>query len=233
MEILTDLQIDIKEPEVLRRVGYKGKKVASQGKIGEIMKEAMSLGYQLAKPLALHEWFTIKGMDEKSLALEDGSRLNIGSRVELWEGAEYITAALCTIGAELEESTSELFSKGELMLAYMLDGVGSVAIDSLVAQVQQLICQKARKSGMMVGPRLCPGSREWPLEEQRVLFSLLPAEKIGVRLTERCMMIPQKSVSFCSASGHEQVWKGLASEKVTSPCQLCSMVNCLYRRPEP
>lgn len=233
MEILTDLQIDIKEQEVLRRVGYKGKKVAPQGRIGETLKEAVSMGYQLAKPLALYAWFTIEGMDEKGLMLEGGSRLNIGSRVKLWEGAEYMTAALCTIGADLEQSTSELFSKGEPVLAYMLDGVGSVAIDSLEALVQQLICQKAHKSGMMVGPKLYPGSREWALREQRVLFSLLPAEKIGIRLTKQCMMIPRKSVSFCSGAGYEQVWKGLDSEKVINPCQLCNMVNCLYRRLEP
>jgi len=233
VEILTDLQIDIKEPEVLRRVGYKEKKVVPQGKIGEILKEAVSLGYQLAKPLVLYARFTIKGMDEKGLVLEGGSRLNIGSRVKLWEGAEYMTAALCTIGAGLEQSTSELFSKGEFMLAYMLDGVGSVAIDSLVVQVQQLICQMAHQSGMIAGPRLSPGSKGWPLEEQRVLFSLLPAEKISLRLTERCMMIPQKSISSCIGSGHEQVWKGLESEKVLNPCQLCNMANCLYRRLEP
>lgn len=233
MEILTDLKIDIKEQEVLRHVGYRGKEVAPQGRIGEVLKEAISLGYQLAKPLALYAWFTIKRMDERGLVLEDGTRLNIGSRVKLWEGAKYMATALCTIGVELEQSTSELFSKGEPALACILDGVGSVAIDSMEAQVQQLICQKAHESGMIVGPKLYPGSREWPLEEQRVLFSLLPAKKIGIRLTKQCMMIPRKSVSFCSGSGHKQVWKGLDSEKVINPCQLCNMVNCLYRRPEP
>jgi len=233
VEMITDLQIDLKEQDVLRRVGYKGKRVDPQGRIGEILKEAVSTGYQLAKPLALYAWFKIKGMDEKGLMLEGGSRLNIGSRVQLWKGAEYMAAALCTIGAGLEQSTSELFSKGETALACMLDSVGTVAIDSLEAQVQHLICQMANKSGMIVGPKLHPGGREWALTEQRVLFSLLPAEKIGIRLTKQCMMIPKKSVSFCSGFGHEQVWKGLDSEKVINPCQLCSRVNCLYRRLEP
>lgn len=233
MEVITDLQIDIKEPEVLRRAGYGGGRVAPQGRIGEILKEAVSLGYQLAKPVALYDWFKIKGMDKKGLVLEGGSRLNIGSRLQLWKGAEYMAATLCTIGAELEQSTAELFSKGETALACMLDSAGSVAIDSLEAQVQHLFCQRANKSGMIVGPKLYPGSREWALTEQRVLFSLLPGEKIGIRLTEQCMMIPQKSVSFCSGAGYEQVWKGLDSEKVINPCQLCSRVNCLYRRPEP
>jgi len=231
VEILTDLQIDIEEPEVLRRVGYKGK--VPQVRMVETVRKAVELGYQLAKPLALHAWFAIEEMDEKGLVLKDGTRFNIGSRSKLWQGAEHVATALCTIGAELEQLTSELFAKGEPLLAWVLDGVGSAAIDSLETQLQQLICQEAHQSGMIVGPKLHPGSREWSLEEQRVLFGLLPVEKIGVRLTESCMMIPRKSTSFCSGAGHEQVWRGLASEKVTNPCQLCHMVNCLYRRPEP
>lgn len=231
--MIADFQIDIKEQEVLRRAGYGGGRVAPQRRIEEILKEAVSMGYQLIKPVALYDWFKIKEMDEKGLVLEDGSRLNIGSRLRLWKGAEYIAAALCTIGAELEQSTSELLSKGETALACMLDSVGTVAIDDLEVQVQNLFCQKANKSRMIVGLKLHPGSREWALTEQRVLFSLLPAEKIGIRLTEQCMMIPQKSSSFCSGVGHEQAWKGLDSEKVTNPCRLCGRVNCLYRRPEP
>ncbi|MFC1914970.1 hypothetical protein ACFLWK_01805 [Chloroflexota bacterium] len=231
MEILADLQIDIEEPEVLRHVGYKGQ--VPQGRMAETVQKALKLGYQMAKPMALYAWFAIEEMDEKGLVLRDGMRLNIGSRSKLWRGAEHVAAALCTIGSELEQLTSELFAKGEPLLAWILDGVGSVAIDNLETQLQQIICQEAHQSGMIVGPKLHPGSREWSLEEQRVLFGLLPAEKIGVRLTKSCMMIPRKSTSFCSGAGHEQGWKGLASEKVTNPCQLCHMLTCLYRRPEP
>lgn len=233
VEMITDLQLDIEEKEVLRRAGYGGGRVVPQGRIREILKEAVRRGYQLVKPVAVCDLFKIKEMDERGLVLENGSRLTVGDRLRFWKGAEYIAAAVCTIGAELEQSTSELFSKGESVLASMLDSVGTVAMDSLEAQVQHLFCQQAHNSGMRIGPKLCPGSRGWPLTEQRVLFSLLPAEKIGVRLTEQCMMMPQKSVSFCSGFGNEQVWQGLNSEKVANLCQLCSMVNCLYRRLEP
>jgi len=229
--ILTDLQIDIKEPEVLRQVGYKER--VPRGRIAETVQKAVNLGYQLVKPLALYTRFTIKETDETSLLLADGTRLNIGRLIKLWQGAEQVTAALCTVGAELEQLVSVLFAKGEPLLAWMLDGVGSAAIDNLESQVQQLICQEAHQSGLIVGAKLSPGSGEWPLQEQQTFFSLFPAEKIGVRLTEHCMMIPRKSVSFCTASAHKQLWRGLDSAEVSNPCQLCHMVNCQYRRPGP
>jgi hypothetical protein len=125
------------------------------------VKEASSLGYRLAKPEALYAWFKIRDTDEKSLLLEEGSRLNIGKNIKLWEGAEYLAVALCTIGAELEKRVTELFPQGEPVLASILDSVGSVAADSLEAQIQQRICQQAHQSGMIVGPKLYPGSRDY------------------------------------------------------------------------
>ena len=227
--MIADFQIEITESEVLRRLGYK-KKEGLQGKLKEALLEAIDLGNRLAKPRALYAWFKIKEADAQGLLLEEGSRLNIGRAMKLWKGAEYLAVALCTIGGDLENHASELFSKGEPVLASMLDSVGSVAVDSLEAGVGQLICQQAHEPGMRVGPRLSPGSKDWFLGEQRVLFRLLPAARIGVSLTGHCMMMPRKSLSFCSGAGREVVWKGLDSDKVTNPCQLCGMVNCPYRR---
>ena len=229
--MLTDIQIKLEEAEVLRRLGYR-KKEMPQGRLRESLQEAIELGDKLAKPRALYAWFKIKEWDGTGLWLEEGFRLNVGKGVRLWSGAEYLAAAVCTIGAEVENKASELFSKGEALLGSMLDSVGTAATDNLELQVHQLLCQQAYGSGMRIGPRLSPGSKTWELSEQRVLFHLLPADKIGVSLTQQCMMMPRKSISFCSGAGRQEAWQGLESEKVKNPCQLCGLVNCAYRRLE-
>jgi hypothetical protein len=228
LKLLNKIQIDIINTEVLRRVGYK--KQIPQGKMTETMQEAINLGYYLAKPLVLYDWFSIEKMTLESITLQNGITLNIGCQNKLWQGAELLSVVLCTIGTELEHQVSKLFSTGKPALAMMLDSVGSVAIDNLETQVQQLLCQEAYQSGRLVGPKLYPGSREWPLEEQQVLFRLLPAERIGIHLNEHCMMIPRKSVSFCSASGQKQLWRGMLSENIANPCKLCQLIDCIYRK---
>jgi hypothetical protein len=70
-----------------------------------------------------------------------------------------------------------------------------------------------------------PGSLEdWPLTEQKKMFRLLegPAQTIGVKLTDSCLMIPDKSVS------------GIVFQKEKSfiNCMLCGMKNCPGRRAE-
>jgi hypothetical protein len=68
-----------------------------------------------------------------------------------------------------------------------------------------------------------PGSLEdWPITEQKKMFELMaePASKIGVQLTDSCLMIPDKSVS------------GVMFQKEESfiNCMLCARENCPGRR---
>ena len=70
-----------------------------------------------------------------------------------------------------------------------------------------------------------PGSGDpdfWPIEQQRELFALLGNVEmlIGVRLTESCLMVPNKTIS------------GLffASEARFETCRFCSRKNCPKRR---
>jgi len=54
------------------------------------------------------------------------------------------------------------------------------------------------------------------------VFTLLPGDKIGVALTEKCMMRPRKLMSFALGIG-----EGFTIEK--GKCRHCGMINCPYR----
>ncbi|MBN1902577.1 hypothetical protein JW926_14730 [Candidatus Sumerlaeota bacterium] len=70
---------------------------------------------------------------------------------------------------------------------------------------------------------MSPGSlKDWPLEEQIPLFSLLgdTRESIGVSLTESLLMTPTKTISG--------IW--FATEESFESCQLCPREECPARR---
>ena len=128
------------------------------------------------------------------------------------------------------ETALALLKEGKYTEALTLDSAGSVAVDSVADQVNYFICHKALDSGMKTGPRLSPGYGRWPLTDQRLIFGLLPGERIEVYLNDRCMMVPQKSVSFCIGLGLQENLRGI--NRKINPCRYCGMPNCLYRRAE-
>jgi hypothetical protein len=81
----------------------------------------------------------------------------------------------------------------------------------------------AAERGLGSGMRAQPGQEGWSIWQQKVLFDLLPADDIGVRLTESCLMIPRKSVSFAIGMGPE-----MRPDRVA--CDFCSKRHrCQWR----
>lgn len=223
MELIKGIKVRIREEEVRRLVGYKGPRAI--GSIEDILAQEIEEGYRLIEPKAIYTQVRVNEGNEDSLVLEEGTRLSIGSGIRFWKGAEHLAVALCTIGSALENRASELFAQGEYPAALMLDSVGSVAVESVADYANFVICQRANRLAIKVGPRLSPGYGKWNLAEQRVLFSLLPGGRIGVTLNENFVMVPRKSISFCVGMG-----QGLGGERIYNPCRHCGMEDCKYRR---
>lgn len=138
-------------------------------------------------------------------------------------GATQVALAICTIGPALEERVTALFAAGDPLRAMALDGAGIAALGRVSQIVGERICEKAATQGLRTGMRASPGQEGWPIEQQRVLFSLLPAERIGVRLTESCLMLPLKSVSFVVGLGPQMHADVVA-------CDMCSKrERCRWR----
>lgn len=224
VQFLDHLEANVDTAAVLRIQGYRGHREPKAG-IREITARQAQLAQQLATPKAIYREVQILAIDEGTIRLEDDLLLHVGPRIaQWWCGSHSLALALCTIGGALEERVMALSKKGDHAEALILDIAGSVALASVADQVRRFICEKASKSESQVGPALNPGYREWPLTDQQLLFSLMPAENIGVRLNDQFMMIPKKSVSFCAGLG---VIKTLQH---FNRCDHCGVSKCPYRR---
>ncbi|MFA9435607.1 MAG: hypothetical protein ACEROO_00535 [Candidatus Bathyarchaeota archaeon] len=122
---------------------------------------------------------------------------------------------IVTAGSELDDV--ELSKRQSAML---LDQVKTVVVSKAY---QYLRTHLAEKYGIKKLSSVAPGRlNEWPLTQQRELFSLFGdnVDRIGVRLTKTCLMVPVKTVSgllFPSEAGFES-------------CELCSREKCMGRR---
>ena len=224
--LLENIRVFISPKEVLRYQGYKEGLHKKSDRINQLLEGVVQEGYRLIRPKALVAMVGVKEVGDTSLRLENGLLLNIENSLKVWKGLEQLAVALCTIGSLLEGRVSELFARGDYAEALMLDSVGTVAVRSVADQVNAHICQTSVAQGMSAGSMLSPGER-WDLADQRGLLALLESQTIGVSLTEQCMMVPQKSVSFCVGVGRE-----VAPQRRTHSCERCSLKDCQYRKAE-
>lgn len=67
--------------------------------------------------------------------------------------------------------------------------------------VRSMVCQAAKKQNLQTTKDFTPGSIEWDRSQQKNIFKIIPAYKIGVRLTNFYMMILKKSLSWAIGVG--------------------------------
>ncbi|MEJ2637919.1 MAG: vitamin B12 dependent-methionine synthase activation domain-containing protein [Calditrichia bacterium] len=110
-----------------------------------------------------------------------------------------ITAVLyvVTIGPGIDNQVKALSEAGEVFEAYILNGIGGAAAEMTALDFNLYVNEELMASrGRGRYRRFSPGYGDWRLEEQQKIFALLkPEDKIGVRLNESNLMIPEKSTS--------------------------------------
>jgi len=109
-------------------------------------------------------------------------------------------------------------SKKDLLEAYLIDLLGLIVLEKTGHVIKRIAEKQAQKSGCGVSPFMSPGSvHGWELEEQVNLCTLLPLEKISVKIREDGVLSPFKTISCLIGLG-----QGYDAVQVGSTCQICS-----------
>ena len=222
---MPELSLEIDPQEVLRLQGYRQPSDVPTRDVLEILQSGMIEAQQAFQPRWLYQEFRVESVSLSGCRLHDGSELLIREIRERWGRIESLGLAICTIGDAIEERIEALYAEREFPLAYMLDSLGSVAVETLAEGIHRQVCAEHLLRDFKVTSRQSPGYPRWAIEEQRKIFDLLPADTIGVDLNPYCVMTPRKSISFAVGVGPE-VRMGSSA----SPCQSCDMRGCAYRR---
>jgi hypothetical protein len=221
MPVITDFPLALDAARVLQGQGLDPARARPE--IVAAAQEALGEIQALLAPVALYDTVPVRGFRNHTVILEDGASLAGRLVAQALAGATEIALGVCTIGAALEARVGALFAAGNPLRALALDGAAIAALGRISQAVGERICADAGARGLRTGMRVSPGQEGWPLEQQLILFDLLPAQEIGVKLTGSCLMLPRKSVSFAVGLGPEM-------QADATACDLCSKRDhCRWR----
>ncbi|MDP2912416.1 MAG: vitamin B12 dependent-methionine synthase activation domain-containing protein [Candidatus Omnitrophota bacterium] len=205
----------------------KSEKIPSKSKnrimtcVKACLKEAVSLADP--KHIALEK--SILNNKSGSIELEGAVTLSSGYLYSNLKGATHVNILLVTLGKDLEDAASKWMKDGDELRGYLLDRIGSLAVEALAEKIEGRLREKYGHDNRSVSMRFSPGYCDWPIEEQFELAKAADFSSIGVTLTKDCVMVPRKSISAVVGIGP----KGLFLKK-RPQCAICDMSDCAYRR---
>lgn len=212
IHVFSEIDFTVTTDDVLRAMKIRKVAPSLERTASKLVERAM----EVARPKAMCRVSYIEDRTDDSVTIED-QRFTSRVLAKNLEGIQRVFPFVATCGTEMEQLMPD---RSDLMASYCLDTVMMLAVQQARRHLEGFL-KDTYSPGQI--SRMAPGSLEdWPLQEQRPLFALLGdiEQQIGLRLTDKCLMIPIKSVSGIY----------FPTEVRFESCQLCSRANCPGRR---
>lgn len=226
MSVLKEIPVKIDPGEVLRSLNHG--RVSAQ--LLEATGQAVERAQALIEPAVVYDWFEVRAVHATEVLVArdpaaEPARFEVGLHADLLASARRVLISVLSIGPRLDVEVRRLNQAGEHLAAYLLDSVGVVGLSHVGDRVRELAEMAAAARGWGVSASLSPGSLAgWPLSGQRDLCTLLPLEKIAVRLNDSAILVPFKSVSSVIGIG-----AAYTDRRVGSVCRFCSHAPTCWR----
>jgi len=212
MEILSEIPVSLDTGKVLERMNIRKKRED----MGKGVQELIELVLPIARPKAIYQVSYVDNKTEDSVEI-DGVRFTSRVLRDNLDKVGRVFPFVATCGRELDEID---IPADEFMKCYYLDQIKEMVLELAMSYLEGHLI---RKYGLGQISEMEPGSLEsWPITQQNELFSILDnvEDAIGVRLTDKCLMIPVKSVSGVY----------FPTEIKFESCQLCPRERCIGRK---
>ena len=197
--------------EVLRYLG--GAKTAPNEQMNALMDSCEAELLRTARPKYLYQII--------DLPCEE---LTVGNDIRRHLSGCSRAALLCaTLGAEVDRLI-RVAQVSDMARAVVLDSMASAAIEQVCAQADALIAAQFPKCFLTF--RFSPGYGDYPIGLQKNFLRLLDApRKIGLSVSESCLLVPAKSVTAIAGLSDRPV------EQRRRGCAVCSLrKTCQYRK---
>lgn len=179
--------------EILRYLGYKDSGVTEPVK--KLLDRCEKETLEVIKPKSVYRRCSLESVPEGLRV--SGTTLILKGR-DIQEHLKNCTEMFLfgvTVGVELDKRIRR-YMVTEPDVGVVMDSCGIQAVEQMADFMEKELEQTAAEEGCHLTWRFSPGYGDLPLETQRELVRVLDTHrKIGVSLTESCLMVPSKSVT--------------------------------------
>lgn len=209
MEILNNIPFELDIDRLLSKLH-----IDRESEYAEEIQQLVEKVTPVMKPKAIYEICYIENREENTVNIGGITFTSRVLRVNL-EDVERVFPYIATCGSEIDKVD---ISSDDFLAQFWLDAIKEMALGASIGYLANYL---KKRHALGKTSKMSPGSAAadiWPIEQQKELFSIFGnvEELIGVKLTESCLMIPNKSVSGII----------FPTEIDFRSCQLCPREGC-------
>lgn len=214
--------IAFERSEALRYLGYHGTQQPDEAVQQSLDRCADELQNAVA-PKSVFQAFPLTHPVEGTMKLAD-VYIHSKNLSRTLKGCTSVYLMAATLGIDVDRLIARA-SAVRMSDAVMYQAIAAAMIEAYCDEVNDVLRQEAERVGLYCRPRFSPGYGDFRIEHQRDFSRLLNTpKKIGLTVTESCLLVPIKSVTAViglSNSPQPCHRKG---------CEECDKKDCAFRR---
>jgi hypothetical protein len=184
-----------KKEIILSRLGYQKGVTALNSDDVLLIEECIRQGSFLCKPEGVYLTVPVSSRSDSGIILDNGMSFGSLGLLKLLKDSSSVVLMAATVGREITERVSNEVEKGNAAAGLILDSVASQTADAALDWIVQMLNKiLAREGKKLTKHRYSPGFGDLPLSYQKEIFEALKLYKLNMSITEKFMLVPEKSV---------------------------------------
>ncbi len=183
------------EGMILTRLGYRKTTTVFSEEYKHKLNKMIQEGILMCNTKGIFGRYSIIEKSDKHIMLENELVFESAGLAKLLSNSTEVVLMASTVGSDITDRIHSEVESGDASFGVILDAVASetadAALDWMVDFINKLIRREGRTLTRM---RYSPGYGDLPLLNQKKIFDTLGLEKLKIGITERYMLIPEKSV---------------------------------------
>lgn len=190
--------IQISEPrgKIFHRLGYRHGVTTIDGNIIQTIERDIVYALSLIHLQGVALRLPIRERSASMVVCEDGIVFHSSGISQMVRDCDELLIMGATAGSDIIDAIGRDAQEDRLTRGVVLDAVASemadAALDWIVAYFNRNLLREKRRVSTR---RFSAGYGDFGIENQKVLFDILEMSRIGVWISERFMLIPEKSVT--------------------------------------
>lgn len=197
------IPLPLPERAILKRLGYHMHHTnvppGQRAKIDALIQEA----FALCRPQGVLRILSTVEHDADGVRVQGAPRWESTRLAAMLPHPGRVLLMAATVGGAVETAARERLAAGDGAGGAIFDAVGSEVADAALGWLHEYARRTSWRTGESVTPtRFSPGYGDLALAVQRDLFDLLSLQTLGLTLTPRFLLLPEKSVTGIAGLAH-------------------------------
>ncbi|MDQ2086612.1 methionine synthase [Herbivorax sp. ANBcel31] len=180
---------------ILTRLGYKKTVTVISKEYRQKINSMIEEGLALCDIKGIYGRYKIKSHEHNGIKIFDDIFFESKNLSKLLKNSFEVVLMATTVGDDITKKIHSEIKSENADFALILDSLGSQIVDGGLDWMVEFINKEIRREGKkLTGNRYSPGYGDFLLSNQKIIYDILNLKKLDIEITQKYMLVPEKSV---------------------------------------